>query len=257
MKTLEDRLERDSAQVRRHIAEMPARPVTVIRTLARRRRVAAATAAFAVVLGGFGATNLLLTGGSDQSVATQPDAPNEQSVTTVVDQPVTTTTIAGDTEAPRTAPLSVLPILGLDLDGWVPADAAEDDSDGGFRTLSYYLPSEEGTLMVAKLWIRGIPVGSPYEAGLWWVERSDYETIAVQGREVRLFATEDSHDFAWRETDDVVVTLSVISGGQEATREQAVAIANAVVDLSPDLWTELLAVQGEVIPASPTTTLPD
>ena len=80
MKALDDRLERDSVAVRRHILEMSTRPVAAIRTRAARRRVAAAAAAFAVVLGGFGAITLFLTGGSDGSVATQSADPNEQSV---------------------------------------------------------------------------------------------------------------------------------------------------------------------------------
>lgn len=246
MRTLEDRLERDSDHVRRQIAEMPLRPVTIVGDRARRRRLSAAAATFVLILGGFGAASLFMTGRPDNPVASHPSS---------AAQPATTTSNVGD-DVPKTAPLSALPMLGLDLEEWVPADASENDDDGGFRTVSYYLPGELGTpLMVAKLWVRGIPVGSPYEEGMWWTESPDYETMTLRGTEARMFATDGAFEIVWRESEDVVVTVAVISASQAVTREQAAAIANAITELDRSLWTELLEVEGDPIPASPTTTL--
>ena len=75
MRTIEERLERDSAEVRRRIGAMPTRPLAVVRIRARRQRFAMAVAAFVVVLGGFSVTNLFLAGGPGGSVATGPAAP--------------------------------------------------------------------------------------------------------------------------------------------------------------------------------------
>jgi len=169
------------------------------------------------------------------------------------------TVVSSDAEA--TAPLAALPRLGLDLPGWVATDATEEDgTEGGFRSINYYLPSEQGApVVVVKLRIRGIPEGSAHEAGLWWMNRSDFTTVSVRGHDARMFASDGDFDFAWRESENAVVTLSVLSGLEVVTPDRATSIATSVINLNPEMWQELLllAPSDSEIPSSPTTAIGD
>lgn len=220
MKTLEEKLEQASKDVRHQIAQMPARPSGAMRGRSRRHRVAPVVAGIAFLLAVVAGAMLFLAGNA------------------------------------QTTPLSALPILGLDLPSWIPTDATEEESaEGGYRAISYYLPSEGGEhpLVVAKLRLRGIPVGSPHESGRWWMNRTDYETVTVRGHEARLFTSEGDYEVVWRESDQVVVELSVLSGEQSVKREQALSVANATTTLSETEWARMLLLK-DVIPAGPTTT---
>ena len=75
MRTLEDRLEQASSEVRRQIAQMETRLMSGVGRRLRRRRMATVTTAFAVVFGLFGGTVAVLSGGSDDRAASQAASP--------------------------------------------------------------------------------------------------------------------------------------------------------------------------------------
>ncbi len=88
------------------------------------------------------------------------------------------------------------------------------------------------------------------------MNRPDFNPVAIRGHDARVFESNGDFDFGWRESGDAVVTLSVLSGLEAVTQEQATAIAASVTDLNPDMWAELLllAPSDGVILESPTTT---
>lgn len=167
------------------------------------------------------------------------------------------TTVAA-VEDGRASPLRSLPMLGIDLPGWIQIEATEDDSakNGALQSVSYYLPGEQGVSTIAKLRLQNIPVGAPRESDYLWLDNAAAEELTIRGNSVRMIEEQDWFNFAWRESPDAVVQLIIFPMGGEVSRDTAMAVAESVTELSPDTWAEYLATYIE-IPASPTTTLGD
>lgn len=207
--------------------------------------VAVAAGAFIVVLAAFVPLVLLFMNGSGRSAVS---APSELST-------AAPTTAGSGADGAGVVPLSAVPLLGLDLPGWVLSEAGEDE--GGFlRTVTYYLPTADETQPAeyAQLSIQGLVSGSVHEAGMWWMTRTDYETVTVHGHQARLFVSDGGYTFVWRESAEAVATLAVFSVSGPLTRDQGLAAADGVVGLSQDEWARALAAANPV-PDSPTTTL--
>ncbi|MEX2134338.1 MAG: hypothetical protein WEB67_09380, partial [Acidimicrobiia bacterium] len=213
MNTIEDLLDQACVELHQTVESMPVRPASELRRRLSQRRVVTVTAAAVVVFASFGSIGLLFAADSASPRASQAAE--------------VTTTLASTNEAAAPAPLSALPALGVDLTGWVAVDVTEEDgADGGFRAISYYLPDDQGSpAVVVKLRIRGIPQGSPHEATLWWMTRSDYTAVTVHGHDARMFATNGDIEYGWRESEDAVVTLSVLAGSESVTTDEAATIA--------------------------------
>ncbi|VAW09392.1 hypothetical protein MNBD_ACTINO02-1553, partial [hydrothermal vent metagenome] len=173
---------------------------------------------------------------------------------------VSTTTIVSPIAG--LAPLSALPMLGIDLPGWnlIRADESDTPEDGGARFSTYGLVDESSgyTVMTANLAVRGFQTGSIYEieAIQKWVDSADYELVTIRGHEARMFITGGGYYVVWRESDDAHVTLSFIAPAQAINNpaDQALALAAAVIDLTEDRWNSMLSLDERTVITSPPTT---
>jgi len=149
-------------------------------------------------------------------------------------------------------PLADMPILGLgpELPGewyeWYPIDAFEEEGpDGGIRGIDYAVMTEDGSGVTAQLRVYGIAPGSVAESTMWWAGRTDYEVVSIDSSDnARLFTVDNQYLIVWRpgSPTNVLVALSVESGPTVVAADDAIQIANALIELPPDAWLELIVV---------------
>jgi hypothetical protein len=144
-------------------------------------------------------------------------------------------------------PLADMPILALELPaGWHSIGAFEEDTpDGGIRGIDYTMTTEDGSGVTAQLRVYGITPGSMAESAMWWAGREDYEVVSIDSSDnARLFTVDNQYLIVWRpgSPTNVLVALSVESGPTVVAADDAIQIANALIELPPDAWLELIVV---------------
>jgi hypothetical protein len=148
-------------------------------------------------------------------------------------------------DASTAIPLADMPTLGLELPGeWHSIDAFEEEGpDGGIRGIDYTVVTEDGSGVTAQLRVYGIAPGSVAESTMWWAGRDDYDVVSINSSDdARLFTLDNQYLIVWRPASptNVLVALSVESGPTGVAVDDAIQIANALIELHPEAWQELI-----------------